>query len=148
MDLRDALLEGFEYDLWANRQWLRDLGGFDERMGEAQSILEHILSAQSVWLERSGVGVVQSGENVALGELFELHSRAWQAQVADRPLDERISYKTRSGDAYMNTMGQIARHVLNHGTYHRGQLRGLAQACAFEGFSETDFIRFLWEHGR
>lgn len=42
-------------------------------------------------------------------------------------------------------LSEVAHHVFNHGTYHRGHLRGLADAAGFEDFPETDLIRFYRE---
>jgi uncharacterized damage-inducible protein DinB len=144
LGLRETLNEGFEYDLWANRQWFRALGGFKDML-RAQQVLEHVLTAQRVWLERCGVEVIEPGENIALEDLFEHYCRAWQMNVNDRPLEERIAYQTMSGESFVNTIEQIARHVINHGTYHRGQLRGIAEASGHPGFPETDFILYLRE---
>lgn len=146
MDLREAIIEGLSYDLWANRKWVMALGGFEKHILEAQEALEHILLAQKVWLERCRVQVWEPEENVALDELFALYCEAWQAQIADRPLDEKIFYHNNAGQPYENTLGQIARHVIHHGAYHRGHLRGLASSDGFDGFPDTDFILYLREH--
>lgn len=145
MELREILLEGFDYDLWANRKWVFALGGFNHRMLDAQQILEHILTAQRVWLDRCGVQVVEFEENVGLSELFALYTEAWQAQVADRALTERIMYQNRDGLVFEDTLEQIARHVINHGTYHRGHLRGLAGAEGLTSFPDTDLIFYFRE---
>jgi uncharacterized damage-inducible protein DinB len=42
----------------------------------------------------------------------------------------------------MQTIGEIAHHVINHGTYHRGHLRGLCDAAEFTEFPDTDLIKF------
>lgn len=144
MEIREALSEGFDYDLWSNRQWVAALGGFKSLL-RAQQLLEHILNSQRVWLERCRVEVFPPAENITLMELFAHYSGAWQMNVGDRPLDEPISYLNLAGESFVNTIEQIARHVINHGTYHRGQLRGLAEQDGFTGFPETDFIVFLRE---
>src|SRR5687767_13787441 len=128
MELRILLRNGFDYDLWANRQWIRALGGFNTYTIEAQQVLEHILMAQRIWLERCGVVVFDEPVDVRLEELFETMARTWQARLEDVDGDEPITYTTTLGETYTQTIAQLAYHVLNHGTYHRGQLRGLAQA--------------------
>lgn len=142
------LRNGFDYDLWANRQWISALGGFDKHLDRAQAVLEHMLAAQQIWLERCGTVVFPEQENVRLHDLFEITSQAWQVLLEESEGDEPITYTTSRGETYTNTLAQIAYHVLNHGTYHRGQLRGLADADGFEGFPETDLILFLRKRDR
>lgn len=137
------LRRGFDYDLWANRQWIRALGSFKE-LGRAQAVLEHILGAQRFWLDACGVGIVQGQVDIGLDVLFAETSSAWKQLIEAADLDAPIQVSLRIGDASF-TLGQIAMHVVNHGTYHRGQLRGLAQAEGLAGFPETDLVRFLLE---
>jgi uncharacterized damage-inducible protein DinB len=40
-------------------------------------------------------------------------------------------------------VSDIAAHVVNHGTYHRGQLRERAEADGLDDFPETDLILFF-----
>jgi uncharacterized damage-inducible protein DinB len=146
MDLRQSLLERFDYDLWANQQWWSALGRFKD-LERAQSVLEHILTAQRVWLSRLGVEVSQAGENLGMGDVMSLVNRAWKMVLTDGHLEQPIVYRNLQGIEYVNTIGQIASHVANHGTYHRGHLRGLAQAEGLEAFPETDLIVFFRELG-
>jgi len=146
MDLRQSLLERFDYDYWANRQWWSALGRFRD-IERAQTVLEHILSAQRIWLSRLGVEVSQAGENLGMDDVMGLVNRAWKMVLTDGHLDQPIPYRTFAGVEYVNTIGQIAHHVANHGTYHRGQLRGLAQCEGLEAFPETDVIGYYRDLG-
>ena len=144
MDLRQDLMQRFDYDLWANRQWLKAIGRFRD-IEKAQSTFEHILGAQRVWLSRLGVEVTQAGEDMSLDELVGIVNRAWHMVLTDGALEQPITYQNLHGFPFTNTIGQIATHVVNHGTYHRGQLRGQAMAEGLESFPETDLINFYRE---
>jgi uncharacterized damage-inducible protein DinB len=144
MDLRQDLLERFDYDLWANRQWWNALGRFKD-LGRAQTTLEHILSAQRVWLSRLGVEVSQASENLGIDDVAVFVNRAWKMVLTDGHMEAQITYHNLAGFEFTNSLGQIASHVLNHGTYHRGQLRGQAQAEGLETFPETDLILYYRE---
>lgn len=144
MDRRQDLLERFDYDLWANRKWWSALGRFRDLAG-AQTALEHILSAQRVWLSRLGVEVTQAGENLGIDDVMVFVNQAWQMVLNENSLELPVTYQNFAGFEFTNTVGQIAGHVVNHGTYHRGQLRGLAQAEGMENFPETDLIVFYRE---
>jgi uncharacterized damage-inducible protein DinB len=53
---------------------------------------------------------------------------------------EKISYKSLKGDLFENTMEEILFHVVNHGTYHRGQIITLLRECGVSQVVSTDMI--------
>ena len=134
----------FEYDLWATRRWLLALPILKD-LGRAQEILEHMLFAQKVWLERVGVEVPNHTGNVPIGSLFDQLNRGWKHVAEEADLNTTITYSNSRGEEFTNSIAEIAYHVVNHGSYHRGQLRGLAEAEGVDGFPDTDLIYFLRE---
>lgn len=144
MDLRQDLLERLDYDLWANRKWWSTLGKFKD-LAKAQATLEHILMAQRVWLSRLGVEVSQAQENLGMDDVMAFVNQAWRMVITDGSMDLPVAYQNFNGLEFTNTVAQIASHVINHGSYHRGQLRGQAQAEGMEAFPETDLILFYRE---
>lgn len=144
-DMHEHLDEMFDYDLWANLKWLRFLKSVDAT-AEEWAQLNHILGAQQIWFARI-VGLSPTGfsGDEATSERFEKVHRDWKAAVNGRDLDQEISYHRFNGDAHTQTLKQIANHVLNHGTYHRGSLRGLLSARGNTDFPETDLLGFYIE---
>src|SRR5687768_7973919 len=104
MEQRILLHKGFDYDLWANRQWLIALGLFKTHIVRAQEVMEHILAAQRIWLERCGFTMFPEAESVQLHDLVEVTARAWQALLDDATGDEEIAYTTMRGETYTNTV--------------------------------------------
>jgi len=145
MDLRHFLRTGFDYDRWANRQWLSRLEGFKD-MKRPYQILEHMLQSQQIWLTRAGAVINPQKRDMSLQELFDITNDAWAALLQQSSPDEMITYTNTRGETYTESLGEIALHVINHGTYHRGQLRGLAEAQGNENFPETDLILYFREH--
>lgn len=137
--MREFLLRGFDYDVWANRKWIEALGRFPDGT-EALNVFEHIVNAQRVWLLRCGI-VVQQVENVAFSDLIQSYSSTWKGFLEDADLNAEIEYTSFAGDEYISLLGDIASHVINHGTYHRGHLRALAERAGIE-FPETDLIAY------
>jgi len=137
----------FDYDLWANRHWAAYLAGRGWPEPES-AIFRHILSASTIWLLRlegeSPAAMPAPGIDDAT--MVDLHDR-WVHVVTNRDLKEVIDYKRMNGEALSSRVGAIARHVANHGTYHRGELRGLCRAAGLDDFPETDYIRFSLELG-
>ena len=140
---REALLELQDYDLWANRRWLAVLPEMPDPT-RASNIFMHILNAQHHWLgrvmseEEAGV----RSDDLAI-ELERLYT-AWRDILVNCDPNAYASYE-REGQAHFHMVSEIAHHVFNHGTYHRGHLRGLADAAGFEDFPETDIVRRLRE---
>jgi len=141
----EALAEGLEFDLWANRLWLECL----ERKGLGdpdRPIMGHVLSAQKVWVLRcrgeslTAMPVVEaSDENAA-----ELNSQWHDVLYANRH-DPVIEFRRTTGEELRLPVSVIVRHVINHGTYHRGELRGLCLSRGDDDFPETDFGRYYLE---
>lgn len=146
MQSRQIILQGFEYDLWANRHWVRAIGSFSDML-RAHSILEHILQAQAVWLERCGKPIEPAGENLSLENVFASHAESWMRFIEESDLNVNVEYVNMAGTHFQESVGRIALHVINHGTYHRGHLRGLAVLELHERFPETDMIAYFREIG-
>jgi uncharacterized damage-inducible protein DinB len=142
----DVLMEGILYNAWANRLWLEAL----VRKGSIQpdvGILQHALSAQEIWLRRcQGESPNQMPKPEVSSETIDNLSSEWiellKVQSADEP--PLIRYARTNGDRYEASLVDIARHVVNHGTYHRGELRGLCRARGDEDFPDTDLILFTF----
>jgi len=134
---REDLSGMFDYDQWANLKWM----GPAHEIGQ-EAILLHIVQAQIIWLSRI------EGTNVWQPTLedFPLHLersiRSWKRMILGADFQKMISYTTLLGTPYDNSIGEIVRHVINHGTYHRGQLRGIAGERGV-AFPETDYAAFL-----
>lgn len=115
--------------------------------------LAHIMFAEWLWLERWH-GRSPSGPPP--GEFPDLASiRAhWQKIEADlRSFVERLSaadlervveYKNTKGHAFSNPMWQMLQHLVNHGTYHRGQITTLLRQLGATPVA-TDMIAFYRE---
>ena len=106
---RVHLLDLWAYDGWANRLLLPLA---DATGGRAAAAAAHIRWAREVWEERIGTG--------------------WETALRTRPLDERIPPSDR-------LLADVAVHLANHGTFHRGQIRGYLDEGGID-FPNTDWI--------
>ncbi len=161
-----SLEEGFAYDAWANLRWLEafraagiDLGASrrlllhqgpwpDFPAGppevRATAVFIHILWAQRIWAERCGALVQVPEEPV---QWIEAMGQAWSRLQSDCAEDQPIAYRNMSGAPFEQPFGVIARHVLFHGAYHRGQIREIFQGIAPDAIPATDFIGLYMERG-
>jgi uncharacterized damage-inducible protein DinB len=124
------------YNRWANTRLLeaagkvsaedfvRDLGA---SFGSLQGTLIHILWGERGWLRFWQVGafVPRPGPGeypdfLSLRSAWASHQLAYDAYllgVTEAELDT-----PRTLDVHTYTLGELAEHILNHSTYHRGQV--------------------------
>ena len=137
----NEFLELFAYNAWANRlifdaagqlpdeQYVRDL---KSSYGGVHGTLAHIVWAEHLWLNRWLVlpnPAVPQGKDLrtledvrARWEEVEAERGRLLARITDAGLDETRIVKPSSGGEYTHTLRQMFRHVINHSSYHRGQI--------------------------
>jgi uncharacterized damage-inducible protein DinB len=131
----------YAYNRWANRRILAAVGALsaEERgrdLGSSfpsvQATLAHVLLAEWIWLERwNGRSPTGLPGEWDLSEWPGLENR-WNeveaaqarfvAALAEADLERAVDYRTTDGTPYAAPLGQLLRHVVNHSTYHRGQV--------------------------
>lgn len=138
------LRRGMEYDLWANQQWLECLTRTNADDGDL-NIFRHILAAQKAWALRChGINPTEFPTvELTNDALIELN-KMWLDIIDGRDIEEVIPYKRYNGDPNEMTMSFMIQHVINHGTYHRGELRGLRRARGDEDFPDTDIAGYAF----
>ena len=151
------LLALLEYTAWATARLLAALvpltpEALDRDLhsshGGINGTLGHLYGADLIWTARlsnqPALAFADLPELPALG-LLEAQWGALQAGrrvlVAGLDPEQSIVYANLRGEAQHSTVGEIVRHVVNHGAYHRGQivtmLRQLGGAAP-----NTDLIAF------
>lgn len=107
------------------------------------SLLNHILNAQQVWNSRiigqNPFGVWQINPT---NQLEEINQSVYQNSleiIRNTALDNVIHYKNSQGNSFTNSVCDILLHIVNHATYHRGQI---ATAFRLQGIQPlaTDYI--------
>jgi uncharacterized damage-inducible protein DinB len=127
MHLTDHLRRLLAYEGWANgRTFAAAEAAYatDERTAR---LLSHIVHAHIIWLERiAGVaGPVDTWQVLPWEELLarEAQARAtWLHYLDADDLERPIAYSNLQGTPWTTPLGDILQHVLNHSTYHRGQV--------------------------
>jgi uncharacterized damage-inducible protein DinB len=165
MDL-SYICELYEYNRWANRRTLAaagclDVEKFAQAMGNSFSsvrdTLVHILGGEWIWLERwlgraptallSAVDfpTVESLE-VRWKSLEQDYDQFIQALTLER-LRNSCAYINRVGEPYEYPLWQQMVHVVNHSTYHRGQVTTLLRQLGAQP-AVTDFLAYYDEMGQ
>jgi uncharacterized damage-inducible protein DinB len=156
------LLDLLEYHRWATNltvktvnalmpeQFTRDLGS---SFPSVRDTLVHVFTADRAWLGRLEG---QSPSRANAGDYANLDSLlgVWEPVLTRWPIvvealgdpGRLIDYKSFAGDPFTNPLGQIVRHVVNHGTYHRGQVTTMLRQLGAQAVS-SDLIGFYRERG-
>ncbi len=132
----------YDFDKWATRQqhaviatlseeqYTRNLGNsFD---GGIHGTLVHIHGAQRIWLSRWKGGSPSSLPGIAESPTLSVLTGQWAAlrqeqdaflrSLTDEKLAEPLTFKSLKGEASTLPLWQQMQHVVNHSTYHRGQI--------------------------
>jgi uncharacterized damage-inducible protein DinB len=129
------------YTIWADRQLLEALRGLPsvdlERdtgtsFGSVLGTMAHILGAEQLWLSRLlGVPLrrlpaLEDFPSVALlaasFEDFWPQLEFYLASLADDQMGSAFSWTNSRGETHSAPLRQVLLHVVNHATYHRGQV--------------------------
>ena len=132
------------YNAWADERLIVHLRALDRPQG-VDGVLAHLAMAGETWLAR--LDGTQSPSELWPSLAFEesaVRLAAVNARLRE-PREERpIHYRSFAGDPFENSVAEILTHVLNHATYHRGEIAGLLLAAGLEP-PLTDYIVYLRE---
>ena len=149
----------FDYNRWANgrafegaaaltaEELSRSIGGsFTSVLGT----LTHLVGAEWVWLERwhgrspralpTDFATVEDLRR-RLTEVEEGQKAVLGALTSER-LASMITYVNFAGQTWTYALGDALVHLVNHGTYHRGQVATLLRQLGKKPLS-TDFLLYL-----
>jgi uncharacterized damage-inducible protein DinB len=153
----------YDYNAWANRRAMEAAAAltpeqFTKPLGSSFSsvrdTLAHIYGAEWIWLERfQGRSPASLPDVNQFTDLASLRER-WIEQEArllgfvrgltQADLDRVMEYKTLKFGVYRNPLWQSMQHLVNHGTYHRGQVTTLLRQLGAQPIL-TDLMHFYRE---
>jgi uncharacterized damage-inducible protein DinB len=144
---RDRTLEAAER--LTPEQYQRDLGN---SFGSVHGTLVHMYSAEWIWYMRwEGTSPRQPLDPSTIptfGALrtgwtaLEAKVREYVAQVGESGVDRVYDYTLLSGVSSRAPFWQMLQHVVNHGTYHRGQVTTMVRQLGAQPPQATDLIAF------
>jgi len=135
----------FAYHQEANQRILQHLTEQTTEIPEkVLALFSHILNAHQMWNNRItaasplvGVWQMHSWEQAQ-----QLHRENYQQTLQilqTQNLDAIIHYTNSQGKAFQNQVRDILFHIVNHGSYHRGQIATLLRQAQIEPIV-TDYI--------
>jgi uncharacterized damage-inducible protein DinB len=163
MDL-ESIRELYEYNRWANARSLEasaavSAADFTKEVGGSfaslRGTLAHMYGAEWIWLERwKGISPPKLPFPLDFPDVESIRSR-WEVVERERReflealdpdrLAEVIPYVNLQGQPFAYPLRRMLQHVVNHGTYHRGQITTLLRQLGATPLA-TDLL--LYDDGK
>jgi uncharacterized damage-inducible protein DinB len=144
---RDRLLEALEP--LTTEQYTRDLGSSFKSIRDT---LAHTYSAEWVWYSRwqgtSAAGHLPPERFPDVATIrsewtaHEARMRAFLDRVGDDGLNRVIGYRMFDGTEAATPLWQMLQHVVNHASYHRGQITTLLRQLGAKPPQSMDLIAY------
>ena len=152
------LVKFIEYNTWANKR-IADLvltlpteSISKETGGSFPSIRQtilHLLGADWIWMNRlNGRPIIDIPSEWVLDTSLAIVTKWINLQAELETVVKKsaampgtpIKFVTRKGVAHTLSVSDIVTQVVNHGTYHRGQIVNMVRALGFEPVNTDYFI--------
>jgi uncharacterized damage-inducible protein DinB len=144
---RDRLLDAVS--ALTLEQFTRPLGS---SFSSVRDTVAHICDAESIWLARwsgqqpTGFQAPNRITDIAAArrESAELEAsmRAVLSNLGPDGIDRIFEYKDFRGNPHSDVFWQTLQHVVNHGTYHRGQITTMLRQLGAQPPQSMDMILF------
>lgn len=164
MSQRNTLRELFDYNDWANAKVLGLCAGLpDQQLDRTHAMgletlrrtVHHLWAAERIWLDRwkslpkPALAEMPAGMPVAeLGRRFDETARernAFLDQAGAARLREPLAFTDIKGNPHSFPLGDLALHVVNHGTHHRAQAINMLRRAGARLPPGLDYLFFRLE---
>ncbi len=157
--MKELLRQYAAYNTWANQKLGELIITVPEELQKQElpssfislhlTIL-HMLDAESIWWQRMKLQEVIlrpsdnfSGTTVEAIQALLNQNKMWEdwlQSATEMALDHVFSYHNTKRELFKQPMYQVLLHIMNHGTYHRGQLVNMLRQLGQQKIPTTDFI--------
>ncbi len=163
---RQDILTLYDYNVWANG---RMLGVVEPLSPEAflkelkssfpsvRDTVAHILGAEWIWLRRwqgEAPTKLPSASDFPTPQILkerfaavEKERRAFLEALSEGQLVQSLNYRDTAGNPHSLPLVHSLQHVVNHGSYHRGQVTMMLRQLGATPIS-LDMSRFYLERAR
>lgn len=120
----------------------------DGSFGSLYIILNHLVWAEKVWLGRvdnDELATMRSTDVAGLLDDWGTVTQKWSQMVRQQDAEffsKTIRYFNTNGDAFENSLAEIIVHLVDHSTYHIGQMMNAVRGFGIEPVS-TNYIHYL-----
>jgi uncharacterized damage-inducible protein DinB len=150
---RDRLLDAVA--ALSGEQFTREMGS---SFGSVRDTIAHVCDAESIWLARwqgqqptgfkSPNRIADVGAARREWAALEREVRAVLGELGPAGVERTIEDKDMRGAEQADVLSQMVQHMVNHGTYHRGQVTTLLRQLGAAPPKSMDLIAFYRERSR
>ena len=156
----------YRYSRWANGTVLKTAATLspeqlNQKLGgsfpSVRETLVHLMGGEWIWLRRwkgvSPTAPLSAAEFTDLDSIkmrwrdIETEQMDFVAQVTDASLKEPLKYVNLKGQSFEYPLGRVMQHLVNHGTYHRGQVTNFLRQLGAQPVS-TDLLVYFDVEGK
>lgn len=125
--MKKYFIDFFEYTYHFNNKVINTILNMEVIPDKSLKLINHTLNAQEIWNSRienkkTSIGVWEMRDLNSLKNINEVNYKK-SIEILDLyNLEEKVNYKNSRGEVYINKVQDILFHVINHSTYHRGQI--------------------------
>lgn len=135
--MKSKFTDLYEYNAHFNEKLIRLMGPELNRLPEKPvKLINHILSSHQVWNSRIlNQPSTHPWEMHPFENLIEINQENHQTTLKileEFDLSKIITYQNTKGEKFQNKIEDILFHLVNHGTYHRGQIALLFRESGIE----------------
>jgi uncharacterized damage-inducible protein DinB len=153
-----------DYHYWARDRLLAAVESltveqFVQNMGNSFSsvrdTLVHLLSAETIWLKRwhgqTPQGMLPPDSFPDLASIrvawtkHESQMRAFMQGLDTDGVNRVIEYRSLAGEPFASVFSHMLQHVVNHASYHRGQVTTMLRQLGVPPPKTMDLINFYRE---
>jgi uncharacterized damage-inducible protein DinB len=156
---KQDMLTLLDYDAWATERILQAVGALSEEQytknigssfGGVGSTLVHIHGACRLWLDRwlgrddgGGLETQMLSLETLRNRWSDLRKelRAFLESLPEDQLQAPLSHKDTKGRTHSQLLIQQMQHLVNHSTYHRGQVAAMLRQLGAQAVN-TDLITY------
>jgi uncharacterized damage-inducible protein DinB len=158
--MKEHLLELTDYHFWATRKILEHIAGLPDTVyhqplvsifPSLADVVKHLYDVDQNWLSRmhrdfqKAVGDLDSISGAM--DAFATLRKAMADFLKSQDPQAVVRYRNSKGEEFANRLEEIIHHMVNHGTYHRGNIAAMVRQLGHPGVS-SDYIVYLRELGK
>ena len=159
---KEYFIELAEYNIWANNivcGWLEKISDEQWKQPVVSSFpgiyetLLHMAASDKVWLERLKKFTQHellintfNGSKDELIKIWKSESVNFKQFIEDFPaesINEKLAFKNIKGIPHNQPYWQLFAHIVNHTTYHRGQLVTMLRQVGYTDLSSLDMTTYF-----
>jgi uncharacterized damage-inducible protein DinB len=162
--MKELLKSYTKYNIWANERICKVL----EKLGPAlldkeltssfktiRETVYHIWDAETLWYKRlMGKSLSEWPSESFKGNFAEFQTEflggsgkffLYVLNKDKKQLERELTYKNVEGKKFTHKIANIIQHVVNHSTFHRGQIITMLRSLSITELPPTDYIAFIRE---